>query len=320
MKVIDLSRQTIDQGVCLMIGNYDGVHLGHRAIIARARELAREHGLQTAVLSFTPHPLKFLAPERAPKLLQTPPQKQALLASLGVDYYILEPFNRELASLSPEDFTADLKARVNFRYLLVGFNFRFGRNRSGDTETLAQLGKIHGFETTVHPAFQHNDAVVSSSRIRQLVAQGRMEEAAALLGRPYFVEGTVGDGDKLGRAMEAPTANVIVHNELQPRFGVYAGWTRLDETWHRSITNIGIAPTTGRGEVRFETHLLDFDGDLYGHYLFVCLGRYLRPEKTFASLDHLKQQIGMDIAARRDLPDTAPPDYVLDVRAVSSNM
>ncbi len=312
MEVIDLSARHLQSPVCLLIGNYDGVHLGHRTIIERAKTLAREKGLATAVLSFDPHPLKVLAPQRAPLLLQTREQKRALLAHYGIDYYLVLPFDRALADQDPETFVAGLQERVAFVYLLVGFNFRFGRGRSGDTDTLAELGARHGFETLIQTAHEVDGEVVSSSRIRRLVAAGEMAEAARLLGRPYFLEGRVGAGDRIGKEMRTPTANVVVENELMPRFGVYASWTRFAGRWFRSITNLGVAPTTGRNDVRFETHLFDFQGDLYGRHLFVCLGAYLRPEQQFESLEALKNQIASDIAARLAMNDVTAPAFFLE--------
>jgi len=307
------SEKRLEGPVCLMIGNYDGVHLGHLAIVQRARALAQEHGFRCSVLSFNPHPLKVLDPERAPKLLQTQGQKEALLVYHGIDDYIVQPFDTDLARLSPEDFVKRLKQRIDFRFLLVGFNFRFGHQRAGDVHTLVTLGKKYGFETLVQPPFEKNGATVSSSRIRELVAQGEMKAAAELLGRPYFLEGTVGHGDHRGRTMKAPTANVLVTNELLPRFGVYASWTLLGGSWYRSITNIGVAPTVDREGVRFETHLLDFGKNLYDKHLFVCLNAFLRPEIKFASLEALRTRIGQDIRNRRELLDADPPTFQLDL-------
>jgi len=311
MRFIDLSSAELDRPVCLLIGNYDGLHLGHRAIIARAQELASAHDLETAVLSFSPHPLKVLAPQRAPLLLQTPEQKRALLAHFGVDNYLVLPFDRTLSEQDPRTFIASLKARVDFRHLLVGFNFHFGHRRKGDTETLTALEDDFGFTTHVQPPQTIAGEIISSSRIRRLVAAGDMDQAAVLLGRPYFLEGVVGAGDRIGKEMRAPTANVIVENELMPKFGVYASWARFEGGWYRAITNLGIAPTTGRNDVRFETHLFDFEGDLYGRHLFVCLGAYLRPEHQFESLAALREQIASDIATRLAMADTEPPDFTL---------
>lgn len=312
MDVIEGDAAPSGRPLCLMIGNFDGVHRGHQAIIGQARALAEQHDCATAVLSFRPHPLKVLQPESAPPLLQTPAQKQALLAHHGVDFYIVQQFERQLYTLSPEDYVAHLRAQLNFRFLLVGFNFRFGHRRVGDTATLAALGPRHGFETHVVEALGDSHGPISSSRIRNLVAAGETQRAAELLGRPYFLEGVVGHGQQRGRELQTRTANLIVENELKPRFGVYASWCRLDDdTWVRAITNFGLAPTVSRGEALCETHLLDYAGELYGRHLVVTLGAFLRPERKFDDLDGLRRQIGQDVATRLELPDRQAPELPL---------
>lgn len=314
MDVITDEETSIKQPLCLMIGNFDGVHLGHQAIIREARALAEKHGLAVALLSFQPHPLKVLQPERAPRLLQTPAQKQALLAHQGLDYYVERRFDESLYTLSPKAFVAWLKERLDFRYLLVGFNFRFGHRRAGDTDTLRSLGETYGYEVRVVPAAEDADGPISSSRIRKLVAAGDTDGAARLLGRPYFIEGVVGQGHQRGRQMQTRTANLTAANELKPRFGVYASWCRLDGTsWVRAITNFGQAPTVDRGEALCETHLLDFDGELYGRHIVVTLGQFLRPEQKFADLEALRQQIQTDVARRLALPDSAAPEFSLQI-------
>ncbi len=315
MDVIEGDAAPSGRPLCLMIGNFDGVHRGHQAIIGKARALAEQHDCATAVLSFRPHPLKVLQPESAPPLLQTPAQKQALLAFHGVNTYIVQEFERQLYTLSPEAYVAHLRAQLNFRFLLVGFNFRFGHGRVGDTATLTELGPHHGFETHVVEALADANGPISSSRIRNLVAAGETERAAELLGRPYFLEGVVGHGQQRGRELSTRTANLIVENELKPRFGVYASWCRLDDgVWVRAITNFGLAPTVSRGEALCETHLLDYEGELYGRHLVVTLGAFLRPERKFDDLDGLRRQIGQDVASRLELPDRQAPELPLRLR------
>ena len=312
MDLITNESSPVSRPLCLMIGNFDGVHLGHQAIIARAQELAQDHNCATAVLSFQPHPLKVLSPAKAPRLLQTPAQKQALLAHHNVDYYIIHQFDEALYTLSPEAFVAQLKQKLNFQFLLVGFNFRFGHQRSGDTNTLKELEGKYGYETLVLPALRDQVGPISSSRIRKLVATGETLGAAALLGRPYFIEGVVGQGQQRGRQIQTRTAIIPATNELMPRFGVYASWCRLDgTTWVRAITNFGLAPTVARETALCETHLLDFDGELYGRHIVVTLGAFLRPEQKFENLDDLRQQIQIDVAQRNLLPDTQAPILTL---------
>jgi len=311
MRVIESDEQRVAEPVCLMIGNFDGVHLGHQSLIDQARELAERHGYKTAVLSFSPHPLVVLAPGTAPALLQTPEQKKALLAVYGVDYYVEQRFDQALSRLEPEEFVKRLRRRIDFRYLLVGFNFRFGYRRRGTPETLVRLGEKMDFRTVTMQAQMLGGEPVSSSRVRSYVAGGDMAAASRLLGRPYFLEGRVAGGDQLGGKLESPTANLPLSNQLCPKFGVYASWSRAGSRWYRSITNIGTAPTTGRHEARMETHLFDFEGDLYGQRLVLCPNEYLRGERKFPDLEALARQIGADKARRLALDDTGPPQLDL---------
>jgi len=311
MDVIASGESRIEEPTCLMIGNFDGVHRGHQAIIARARSAVAEEGGKTAVLSFEPHPLKVLAPEKAPRLLVTREQKAALLAAAGVDYFILQKFDREYSRLSPEAFVAQIRARVNFNRLLVGFNFRFGFRRAGDVATLQRLAAKYEYRIEAMPAQIAGGAVISSSRIRALVREGRLLEAAELLGRPYFLRGAVTCGAQLGRKLDAPTANLTVENELLPKYGVYAAWAHTAAGWRRAIANIGTAPTVDDQGPRIETHLFEFDGSLYDQRLTLCLGAFLRAEVKFDSLDALRRQIQIDMQRRLALPDRDPPDLML---------
>ena len=297
---------------CLMLGNFDGVHVGHQAIIARAKAIADEEELRTAVLSFQPHPLKILAPEKAPKLLQTPSQKQRLLAHFGVDAYYPVCFDETMSKLSPDAFIEFLSGAIDFKHLLVGFNFRFGHQRRGDLEKLQALGKQFNFGLHAEDAVKDDQDTVSSSRIRDLVAHGNLTGAADLLGRPYLLEGEVTRGRQLGRTLAAPTANIRIANEMLPRFGVYATWVRLSGGgWFRGITNIGKAPTVSPDELRVETHIFEFSGDLYGQVLQLYFGAYLRAERKFDDLNALKQQIHRDFSQRLSLPDVDPPIFEL---------
>lgn len=212
-----------------MVGNYDGIHLGHQAIINQAKELARSHNLKTAVLSFEPHPLKVLAPSRAPKLLHTLEQKRLLLDFYQVDYYVEQQFDEAFSKLSPEAFILHLRARIPFRFILVGFNFHFGHQRAGDFQTLETMGQRFGFQAIKQAAVNDESGPVSSSRIRALIKEGKTLEAARLLNRPYFLDGVVVPGAQIGRKLESPTANFVAANQLLPRFGVYASWARAEK-------------------------------------------------------------------------------------------
>lgn len=301
-----------DGPVSLILGNFDGVHIGHQAIIKQALDLSKQKGLRTCLLSFQPHPLKVLAPARAPKLLQTEDQKQRLLEHYGLDAYWPCRFDQTIATMSPEAFVAYLCQHLQLRVLLVGFNFRFGHRREGDILQLKQLGQDYRFECKITEAVTFESTAVSSSSIRRLVARGELVQAGKLLGRPYFLEGVVKKGRQLGRSLDAPTANIQVSNEMLPKFGVYATWVRLlDGTWHRGITNIGEAPTVANKGIRVETHLFDFSGDLYGQHIQVYFGTSLRPELRFSGLEALKAQIQEDFHQRLDLEDVKPPVFYL---------
>lgn len=309
MRVISETNR-LESPVCLVLGNFDGVHLGHQAVLGQAKAYALSNNLKTAVLSFDPHPLKLLAPERAPKLLQTPKQKIRLLEECGLDFYLPVPFDETMARRSPEEFVQFLLEKANVKHVMVGFNFRFGHQREGDVVCLSELTRKHEITLHVTQGVTVNHDIVSSSRIRNMVQEGHMLEAAELLGRPYFLEGQVSVGRGLGRQLEVPTANISVENECLPRFGVYASWVNIgDGQWYRSITNVGIAPTVPHLLVRVESHLLGIQKNLYHQKLRVCFGAFIRPERRFASLEQLEGQIREDICVRAKLPDMDPPQF-----------
>lgn len=306
MIVLD-SAEKPNHGVCLMVGNYDGIHRGHQRIIDLVRMTAMNRGLKTAVLSFEPHPLKVLGHRRAPELIHSPLLKQAWLDYFGIDYYLVEQFTPDFARLEPSEFVLRLKQWVDFKVLLVGSEFRFGAERRGDTCLLRNLGLELGFELIEVDEVGDAQGSISSTRIRQLIADGRIEEAESLLGHPYFLEGHVGRGRRVGRKLGTPTANLVVANELIPKHGVYASWSWVGDAWLRSVTNIGTRPTFGPGAVCVETHVLGFSEQIYRRHLVVCLKRYLRGEHRFDGPQGLRLQIQKDIEQRRALNDTEPP-------------
>lgn len=308
-----LNRPKPEDGpVCLIIGNFDGVHKGHQSLIQKGIALGFNGQFKTVVLSFHPHPAKLLSPEKAPLLLQTEDQKRRLLAYYGADAYWPMPFDESLSKYSPRAFLEHLCRFLNIRELLVGFNFRFGFRREGGLDLLKHFSKECGFGLHPAEAVLADGEPISSSRIRKLVTGGDMESVAHLLGRPYFLEGDVVKGRQLGRQLAAPTANIHVANEQLPRFGVYATWVRLpDGAWRRGITNIGYAPTVTADELRVETHIFDLDRDLYGTRLQLYFQTYLRPEKRFADIQALKKQIHRDFEVRLALSDIEPPEFFL---------
>jgi len=283
------------------IGNFDGVHLGHRAILGRVQQRARELEAQAVAVTFDPHPLKVLRPGMHLPLLTTPAQKLKLLNASGLEAVVVLPFTREFAALPARDFVLRYFCDgLKVREVVVGHDYCFGRNREGNIDLLRELGRTHGFTVQVVWAVEVDGAVVSSSLIRAMLKLGRVAEAAHLLGRSYGVVGRVIQGKGRGaKLLGVPTANLRPENELLPATGIYAVRVRRGaETW-LGAANIGTCPTFENGEFSLEVHLLDFAGDLYGDTLEVEFMARLREERKFPSLEALSAQIHADIAAAR---------------------
>ncbi|HWB83739.1 MAG TPA: bifunctional riboflavin kinase/FAD synthetase [Bryobacteraceae bacterium] len=283
----------------LTIGNFDGVHVGHRRILRRLKELAREHGWKTAVLTFDPHPTRVVAPKSAPKLLTTPERRAELMAEEGIDQVLILPFTHEIARLSPKEFVTQLLVdRLGVRAVLVGENFRFGHRQSGDTRVLAELGKQYGFETEIVPVLSCRGLVASSSQVRELIQSGRVSMAARLLLRPYAVEGEVVHGHGIGSRQTVPTLNLHTAAETLPAGGVYLTRTQDLESERRwnSITNIGYRPTFGESDqLSIETFLLDpLEGET-PHRIRLEFLRRVRDERKFESSEALRAQILRDV-------------------------
>ena len=287
MKVLQLpeAQPRSDRRRRVAIGTFDGVHLGHREVI---------RGMDT-VLTFDPHPLAVIAPHALPKLLQTFPLKRDLIAGLGVDELVVIPFDRSFAEHSAEEFVEEvLVKRLDASHVSVGENFRFGKGARGDAAFLSSRPE---FETRVVPLVEVAGETVSSSHIRGLVAAGDVRSAREFLGAPFMFEGEVVHGDKRGRTLGMPTANLVPDDRLAvPGHGVYAGWAQ----GHPAAINVGVRPTfqTGRG-LLIEAYLLDFDGDLYGHTLRIAFLERLRGEKRFESADELVAQMKLDVEQAR---------------------
>ena len=280
------------------IGNFDGVHLGHQAILVSVTTAAKARSAPSLIITFDPHPLAVVSPGRRPKLLQTRRQKLETLESCGVDAALILPFDRALASLDGEAFFGGyLAERLRFASVHVGRNFRFGRARGGNLHVLEAIGRARGFTVVGVPHVEIDGEVVSSSAIRTAVEGGEVERARAMLGRPYTVTGRVVRGDGRGRLLEFPTANLAVDNELIPRRGVYVTETSAFATRFPSITNVGVRPTFGGTTLTVETHLLDVDEDLYGARIDVRFLARLRDEMRFDGPAALADQIARDVAA-----------------------
>lgn len=285
-------------GQALALGNFDGVHVGHQALFAEARR----HG-PAAAFTFHPHPGKVLQPELAPKLITLLPRKLELLAACGLDATVVQPFSRDYARTSPEDFEAALFDALGVSHAVVGSDFTYGAARSGTVDTLSEAAARRGARVHVVPPVTVDGVVASSSRVREYILEGRVSAARRLLGRPFDLDGTVVAGAGRGRGIGFPTANVDTQNELRPAPGVYAIRVHLpgefEGTWHAGAANIGVKPTFGGTEVTIEAHLLDFTGDLYGKELRVQFLERLRPEQRFGSVAELIGQIKRDVEAAR---------------------
>ena len=299
----DDSRPPRWQHPVLALGNFDGLHRGHLKIIERVRRVADERGGTSVVMTFDPHPPRIVRPDKAPPLLMTKAQRLEALERAGVEGVAVVRFTHELSQWDPETFVRTVLVEwLHVAEVWVGANFLFGHDRAGNFCMLRALGARYGFRAEKIDPVRYKDFVVSSTRIRRLIAEGRVDEAGALLGHPYTIDGTVVQGDRRGRQIGFPTANLATDNELLPPNGVYATAVRLDGVIYPAVTNVGVRPTFGgeSGTV-IETHLLDLDRDLYGRTLQLGFVQRLRDERRFDGVDALKAQIGADVQPARAL-------------------
>jgi riboflavin kinase/FMN adenylyltransferase len=279
----------------LALGNFDGLHRGHLKIIERVRRGAAEHGGTPMAMTFDPHPPRVVRPDKAPKLLMTKQQRLDALHGAGVACVAVVRFTREISEWDPETFVRSaLVDWLRVSEVWVGANFLFGHGRSGNFSVLRTLGQRYGFRADKIDPVRYKDFVVSSTRVRRLVSEGRVDEAGALLGHPYFIDGHVIEGRKRGREMGFPTANLATENELIPPQGVYATTSTIDGIVHRGVTNVGVRPTFGEQELTIETHLLNYTGDLYGRRVRLGFVQRVRDERQFPDIDALREQIEAD--------------------------
>lgn len=289
----------------LALGNFDGAHRGHLKILERVRRGADERGSSAIAMTFDPHPSKVVRPDKTPALLMTTPQKLEALARAGVHGVAIVRFTPELAQWEPEAFVRTVLVEwLHVAEVWVGANFLFGHDRTGNFSLLRSLGARYGFKAEKIDPVRYKDFVVSSTRIRRLVSEGRMDEAGALLGHYYTIDGTVVHGRHRGRGLGVPTANLRSDNELIPPRGVYATTMTVEGSAYPAITNVGSRPTfEGGDENAIETHLLDLSRDLYGAQLRLGFVLRLRDEKKFENADALKHQIDADRGQARNLFD-----------------
>jgi riboflavin kinase / FMN adenylyltransferase len=279
----------------LALGNFDGLHRGHQKIIERVKRGAAEHGGTAMAMTFDPHPPRVVRPDKAPPLLMTKAQRLEALGRAGIACVAVVRFTRQLSEWDPEMFVrAVLVDWLRVSEVWVGANFLFGHERSGNFSLLRTLGQRYGFRADKIDPVRYKDFVVSSTRVRRLVAEGRMDEAGALLGHGYYVDGTIVEGRHRGRELGFPTANLVTDNELLPPHGVYATTMTIDGIVQAGLTNIGNRPTFGETGLTIETHLLEYAGDLYGRSVRLGFVLRLRDERRFENGDALRAQIEID--------------------------
>jgi riboflavin kinase / FMN adenylyltransferase len=298
----DLDKLPRRQYPVVAIGNFDGVHLGHHAILRGAIERARAAGGSAFALTFDPVPAKLLFPKRAPRLIMTPADKLERLRISGLDGVIVITFTIEFSRLTPVEFARDyLIGKIGVREVVVGHSVNFGHRRSGNAEVMVKLGRQFGFDTTVVGPVKVGGLEVSSSKIRELIAAGDMRTAARLLGRYHFLRGTVVRGRKRGRTIGFPTANLESETECVPPDGVYATRAVLAHGQHAAIANIGMRPTFNETTRSIEAHLLDFDRNVYGERMRLELVERIRGERKFTGPEDLAGQIAVDIGRVREI-------------------
>lgn len=301
------------RGASVTVGNFDGVHLGHQILFSEVVSRARDLQGTSVVVTFDPHPLKVLRPESI-RLISTTEQKIELIEKAGIDVLVVIPFDREFAATTAAAFVDDiLLATIGVRELVVGYDYAFGRGRQGTIEFLKEKGREHGFPVTVVEAHYENGMLVSSTRIRELVAEGRMDEVRLLLGRYYQIRGEVQRGKQRGgRVVGFPTANLRISEEdLCPRRGVYVTQVVYDGRCYGGVSNIGYNPTFGENRLVAETHIFDFHDDIYGRPIKINLLRHLRGEQKFSGPEELAAQIRLDIQVARDVLAEAQKELLL---------
>lgn len=303
MQLITDQEIMLDHGkpMVIALGSFDGVHKGHRKIIDETVCQAREMDALSGVFTFYPHPLKVLAPTQAPKLIQALPQKMRLLDELGIDRLILKTFTHEFAATDFQSFVeVYLVKHLKVKGIVVGEDFRFGRGNQGNVHRLIELGAYYNFTVTVFDTIRVNDVEVRSTLIREMISAGKMGELTTFLGHPYALAGTVIHGDGRGRHLGFPTANVsLVEDYLIPPYGVYAVNIWIQGVKHPAIANIGVRPTFHKSDLSVEIHILDYYGDIYSEQVEVEVIKMIRPERNFASVNELVEQVQKDTETAR---------------------
>jgi riboflavin kinase/FMN adenylyltransferase len=294
-KLEDLRRPL--KNPVLTIGNFDGVHRGHLALFDKVKERAKALDGQSAVMTFEPHPVQVMKPGSGPRLITPTPQKLDLIEKAGIEVLLCLRFTREFAAIGARDFVKNLLVdRIGVKELVVGYDYTFGHNREGNISLLREMGDQLGFAVHLVGPVHVDHTLVSSTSIRNLVQEGRLDEAKVLIGRDYQLQGKVVKGhNRGGRLLGFPTANLQIKDELLPRVGVYAVTVVIDGKMYNGVTSVGYNPTFGDTPLTVETHVLEFSGDLLGKTIQVNFLKRLRDEQTFRSIDELSEQISRDI-------------------------
>lgn len=293
-----MNEKTVLPKTAVVLGNFDGIHKGHRLLINKAKEVAREENIKTAVFTFEPHPSYVLSNRVPVDLIYTSYEKERIMALEGLDYYIELTFSRDVAQMAPQQFIEEIILKqMNAQVIIIGADYRFGKNREGDFSKLIEYSKYHDFDVHVIHKLKYEDKDISSTWIRQELKKGNLSLATELMGNTFFFAGTVVHGKHLGSTIGFPTANLIPDpSKLLPPNGVYASTVELKGRVYPSITNIGLNPTVDGKSVTVESHLMNFDQDIYGENLIINLISFLRPEEKFKDLEQLKKQISLDIS------------------------
>ena len=294
------------KGAVVVIGNFDGVHKGHLSIIAQAKRIAESHKVALGVLTFEPHPRVFFSPDAPPFRLMTAPTKARKFEAISVDYLYQLNFDAALASLHAREFAQDILAKgLGVRHVIVGRDFRFGKNREGSVEHLIQFGREMGFDVSIIELIEKNEEVISSTAIRKALRDGRPEDAALMLGDYHRIEGEVQHGDARGRELGFPTANIALQGLHHPKFGIYAVLadvlTGAHQGHYKAVASLGERPTFGDYIPNLETFIFDFEGDLYGEELSIALVAFQRAELKFDGIAPLIEQMKKDCEIARDI-------------------
>ena len=312
-KLLYLNDVERDENTVLTVGTFDGVHAGHRVLIRKVIEEAEKIDARSVIVTFDPHPREILNPGKGGiRYLTSLEERCDLLADMGIDLMVVIPFDRDFSLLTSADFVKDIVwKKIGVSRFIIGYDHQFGRDREGSIETIQKFGEKLGFESMVVSKYEVGDKAVSSTKIRNaLEKKGNLEEAAKFLERYYLLTGTVVQGDQRGKQIGFPTANIIPSHSKKviPKNGVYAVWVQFQDSFYKGVMNIGNKPTFGGREKSIETHILDFDRDIYGEFLRIQMVQRIRDEVKFSSADELKKQIRTDRDKAGKILDRKKPD------------